>query len=705
MTFRLLTLICLYLSVIFSFSSCAEKKNPEAEKKQNRLAEASSPYLIEHADNPVDWYEWGPEALEKAEKEDKPIIISIGYAACHWCHVMEEETFMDSSVAAVMNKNFISIKVDREERPDIDNIYMNAAQLLNGSGGWPLNAVALPNGKPFFAGTYFSNQDWKNILQEISRAYKENKAELTGTADALTRGIRSVNNLQQLETNTSVFSEEDYVAIIQNWKNAWDPENGGYQGSQKFPLPVAWDALLQYYYLSGDTETMEMLKTTLDHMARGGIYDQLGGGFARYTTDTDWRYPHFEKMLYDNAQLISLYSNAYKITKKEEYKNIVEESIAFVERELSNSEGGFYSSINADSEGEEGKYYVWTSGEIKNNLSPAEAKVILDFYNFENYGNWEKGKNILFRRFSEEEFSEKNGLDHNQFSATLAKAEEKLEKLREKRKKPSIDDKSLTSWNALMTDAYLDAYTALEKEQYLEKALATASFLDKNMWRKDGGLWRNYKNGNKSIRAFLDDYALLGQACLSLYQVTFNLKWLKKAEALTTYSIEKFQDEKSGMFYFTEKEEDGLVVRNMELEDSVLPSSNAVTAGNLLNLGILLENEEYLEMSRTMLSQMQKQLKSGPASYANWIKLLGKNTYGYYEIAIMGEKAVEKNKYLQREYLPVAVFMGGREENLPLLKGKLSPGENLIYVCENRTCKYPVQTVKEALELLQKPVF
>ncbi|WZL88181.1 thioredoxin domain-containing protein [Salinimicrobium sp. 3283s] len=696
---RIPLLTVLFCTIIFSTGCKNEPKKEEV--KENRLAGASSPYLRGHADNPVDWYEWESEAIEKAKAEDKPIIISVGYASCHWCHVMERESFMDSSVAAIMNRDFISIKIDREERPDIDKIYMNAAQLLNGSGGWPLNAVALPNGKPFFAGTYFPPEEWKNVLTQITKVYKEDKQSLVETANALTEGIKNTNSLTDLGTQKNEISEADYLTLLKSWKPRFDTEDGGYQGEQKFPLPVNWDALLQHYYLTQDEEVLQMVQTTLDKMARGGIYDQLGGGFSRYTTDPAWLIPHFEKMLYDNAQLISLYSKAYKVIPSNEYRAIIEESIDFVERELSNGQGGFYSSLNADTDGEEGKYYIWTIDELRNVLNTSELELVTKFYNIEPYGNWEKGNNILFRQFSPEEFIREEGISNNEFTSTLATAKKKLFKSRQGRNKPTVDDKSLTSWNALMVDAYLDAYLAIGTPKYLKNAIKCAEFIDDKMLRPDSGLHRSYIDGESGINAFLDDYALLSRAYINLYQVTFDIKWLKKAEKLMLYTIRHFKDEESSMFYYTSDDDKNLVARKLELDDNVMPSSNSVMAHNLFALGTLLENQEYLTMSEEMLGQMYNLVVEDPSFYANWTKLVGTRAFGAYEVAILGNDAMQKNISMQREYLPTSIFMGGQNENLPLLEKKLVEGETLIYVCQNKTCKYPVSLAKEAINIIE----
>jgi hypothetical protein len=459
--------------------------------------------------------------------------------------------------------------------------------------------------------------------------------------------------------------------------------------------------VLQYYYLTGNEAALEFVNTTLHKMARGGIYDQLGGGFARYTTDTKWRIPHFEKMLYDNAQLISLYSQAYKLTKKEEYKQVIEESIAFVERELSNGKGGYYSSINADSDGEEGKYYVWTSKEIKNNLNAAEAELFSNYYNVESYGNWEEGKNILYRNNSGKEFSEENNIPLPDFEERLNSASNKLLKVRRKRIKPTIDNKVLTSWNALMVQAYIDAFTALREPEYLERAIATANFLNEEMLGEEQELWRSYMDGEKKTKGFLDDYAFVVKAYINLYQITFDLKWLKKAEKLMDYTLLNFKDNEQLMFYYTSNSQSNLIARKTEISDNILPSSNSVMAYNLYVLGSFMENEQYLDLSEKMLLQISQKTMLNPSSYANWTKLLGLKAFGAYEVAIVGEEAFSKNKMMHAQYMPTALYMGGKTENLPLLKSKVVKGETLIYVCQNKTCRYPVSYVSEALDLLE----
>lgn len=692
----------LFLGLVFlTLTACAQKQKPMKKSHLNRLANASSPYLQEHADNPVDWYEWGPEALQKAKKEDKPLIISIGYSACHWCHVMERESYMDSTVAAYMNKYFVSIKVDREERPDIDQIYINAAQLLNGNAGWPLNAFALPDGKPFFVGTYFPKDQWLNVLNQLHNAYVNKRGKVQKQADAITNGVKENQLIDLASNDKTAFSKTDYKNLFASWESKIDFKKGGFKSSQKFPLPVGWEFLLQYHYLTGNKKALEAVNTTLTAMARGGIYDQLGGGFARYATDQDWFAPHFEKMLYDNGQLVSLYAHAYQETKNPLYKKIIEETLDFVKRELTAENGGFYSSLNADSEGEEGKYYVWKSSEIDSLLKPETAKVFKAYYNVKSSGNWEKGENILYCDQSESDFAKKHNLTKEELGETLNSAKTKVMQARDKRIRPSTDDKILVAWNAMMLKGYVDAYRSLGDENYLKAALKNAEFIRKNMQQKDGSLYRNYKDNKAEIHAFLDDYAFLAEAYIALYQVTLNKTWLDRAKQLTDYAITHFQDKESGMFFYSSDEAENLIARKMEIADNVIPSSNSVMAKVLYQLGDYFDNADYQEISKTMLSKVKSNVKDGGPYFGKWASVFGFETFTPYEIAVMGDKAKETVSALQKNYLATSLFMGGDTENLPLLENKLVEGKTIIYVCQNKTCKQPVETVEAAMKQMK----
>jgi uncharacterized protein len=687
------------LALLFLLAQCESKKNTE--QSFNRLAHASSPYLKEHADNPVDWYEWGPEALEKAKNERKPLIVSVGYASCHWCHVMEEESFMDTTVARIMNENFVSIKVDREERPDIDQIYLHAAQLISGNAGWPLNAFALPDGKPFYVATYFPKEQWIKVLTQILDTYKNDYNKVVLQADAITRNIQATDLISVPKNNQINFTKKNYQEIFSSWQPEIDFENGGLTGSQKFPMPVIWENLLQHHYLTGEKKSLEAVTRTLDKMASGGIYDHLAGGFVRYATDTEWKVPHFEKMLYDNAQLISLYSHAYQVTHSSNYEKIIQETLSFVQQELTSPDRGFHSSINADSEGEEGKFYVWTKSELENLLDDNSTPIFFDYYNITDKGNWEDGKNILYRTSTDEEFARKHSMSIAELDQTISSSRKIVLKARNKRIHPTRDDKILTGWNALMLTGCIHAYQALNKNEYLEIALSNARFIEKKGIRKDGGLWRNLQGSTGSIDAFLDDYALLAKAYLNLYQVTFDVHWLELSRSLTDYTVTHFYDEKTGMFFYTSDQSDQLVVRKIELDDNVIPSSNSVMADALFQLGEYYDNENYKAMSNAMIAQMTQNPSTLDPFHANWTRISGIVAYQPFEVAVMGDDALKESHELQQHYLPTSIFMGGTQENLPLLENKLVTDKTMIYVCRDKVCKLPVQEVEKAITQLK----
>ena len=667
----------------------------------NRLKNANSPYLRQHADNPVDWYEWGPDALQKAKEENKPVIISIGYASCHWCHVMARESFMDTAIAGFMNENFVSIKVDREERPDIDHIYMNAVQLITGNGGWPLNAFALPDGRPFHAGTYYPPDQWMQLLRKMVEVYNNENTNLAEYAEALTKGIREQDLIEIPGDTTGDFSRKTYNAAFDSWHSLLDYESGGFSGEPKFPFPVAGDALLQHYYLTGDKRTLQFINTTLEAMANGGIYDQLGGGFSRYSIDKHWRVPHFEKMLYDNGQLVSLYSRAFKLTGNPSYARIVHHTLDFIQRELTSPEGGFYASLNAESEGEEGKYYVWTEEEIARVLDKKTFGLISEYFQIRKDGNWEDGKNILYT-VTGDKFAQRHGLDSSDWVKILNGAKSKLLEVRGRRVRPSTDHKILTSWNALMMIGYLDAYAATGNESYLQTAIKNASFIEENLFSHDGALFRNYNNGKATINAFLDDYSLLAKAYIQLYQATFDAHWLQAARSLSDYAIANFKADDGVMFYYTSADSDQLVARKMELSDNAIPASNSVMADVLYHLGEYFYEPEYIRMSKNMVSRMAGGIQGGGPYYANWARLLGLIMHQPNEVVIMGDEAFDKNRNLQRHYFPFNIYSGGIVEHLPLQEYKLVTGKTLIYICRNKTCKLPVATVDEAVQQLAR---
>ena len=690
-------LACLLL---LSLASCGQStKNKIMDKEQkytNELINESSPYLLQHAHNPVNWYPWGNEALNKAKEQNKLILISIGYAACHWCHVMEHESFENEEVANIMNDNFICIKVDREERPDIDQIYMNAVQLISGRGGWPLNCFALPDGRPIYGGTYFPAQNWMDLMNRVVDLYEDNLKELQKQAQELTEGVRATE-LVELNPEKPDFLSLDLDRTFTNFEKYIDKENGGSQGAPKFPMPVGYEFLLHYCYFMQQEEALDAVELTLIKMAYGGIYDQVGGGFARYSTDAIWKVPHFEKMLYDNGQLVSLYSSAYQLTKNPIYKKVVEETLGFIKRELTSKEGGFYSSLDADSEGEEGKFYVWKEEEIKA-LMGQDANLIMDYYNVGADGFWEHGVNILLKNESDERFAKRNKLSLEELEEKVNTAKELLLKEREKRIRPGLDDKILTSWNGLMLVGYVKAYNVFGDKSYLKAALKNADFICSKLMDGDYRLSRNYKNSKVSINGFLDDYAFTIQGFISLYQATFDSEWLKKAEGLLEYANKHFYDEKSGMYYYTSDEDPALIARKMEVSDNVIPSSNSEMAKNLFLIGRYTYNEKYFEMSKTMANNVKESAINGASYYGNWAVLMSWLNGETYDVSIVGKDCEKLRKQINEHYLPNVFLSGGMEEgDNSLLQGKLVAGKTIIYVCQDKACQLPVSRVDEML--------
>jgi len=662
-------------------------------KHTNQLIHESSPYLLQHAHNPVNWYPWGREALDKAQYEHKLIIISIGYAACHWCHVMEHESFESEEVANYMNANFVCIKVDREERPDIDQVYMNAVQLISGQGGWPLNCITLPDGRPIWGGTYFPTPNWLDMLAQVSNFVKQNPDKAEHQAKTLTQGIQSSEMIVE-EANKSNVSLNDLDEIFENWKSDIDYLEGGHTHAPKFPLPIGYQFLLHYYSISQNEDALKAVTITLDKMADGGIYDQVGGGFSRYSTDTHWKVPHFEKMLYDNAQLVSLYAAAYQQTKNPYYQTIVAETVAFIESELTSEEGGFFASLDADSEGEEGKFYVWTATELKEVLGK-NADLIIDYYNVTEKGNWENGVNILLKKESDKTIANNYNITESELTKRVLEAKERLLKERSKRVRPGLDDKMLTAWNGLMTKGLIDAYRAFNDKKYLDMALKNAAFINQKLKTSDNRLYRNYKNGKATINGFLDDYAFTIEAFIAIYQATFDEKWLIQAQQLTEYCLVHFKDESSGMFYYTSDADAALIARKMELSDNVIPSSNSAMAKNLYVLGQYFYNDSYIEMAKNRLNNIRKSTATGGTYYANWDILMAWLASEPYEVAIVGEHCEAKRKEFDTYYLPNVFVSGGiTEGTLPTLEGRLVAGETIIYVCQNKVCSLPVRDVE-----------
>lgn len=690
-------LACLILSY-----GCQTQQDPGKQHLYtNALVNESSPYLLQHAHNPVNWYPWGAEALQKAKDEDKLLLISVGYAACHWCHVMEHESFEDTTVARIMNENFIAIKVDREERPDVDDIYMTACQMASGQGcGWPLNAFALPDGRPVWAGTYFPKKQWIETMEYFIEAYATEKDKMETYAQQITEGIQGLGSFKPGKPDTE-HNNETLADISNRFMSNLDMQKGGRKGAPKFPVPSGYEFLLRYHYLSGNEKALQAVNTTLTNMAMGGIYDHLGGGFARYSTDEMWKVPHFEKMLYDNAQLVSLYSHAYQYTRDPLYEKTIIETLRFIEREMSGPRGGFYSSLDADSEGEEGKFYVWQKAEIDSILGDKKtAEIFCDYYQVNKSGNWES-RNVLHQKKFAEEISAEYDISTDEFNNLMATARQQLFDARAGRPRPGLDDKVLTSWNSMMLKGYLDAYRALGNQEYLDRALKNAAFLTANQLQEDGRLNRNYKDGKSSINGFLDDYAFTIEAFLALYETTFDPSWLEKADLLARYSIDHFGDEKNALFFYTSKLDPALIARKKEVEDNVIASSNSAMARALLHLGTYLYEEAYTQRAKDMLNLIVPTLETTeqPHFYANWCSLYSELSNPLYEVAIVGDAYQQKNKEIQSGYHPNVLFLGGAEEGkMELLKGKLQEGDTYIYVCQNKVCQLPVQEVGDAIQ-------
>ncbi len=671
----------------------------------NELINETSPYLLQHAHNPVNWKPWSDTALSQAKKEGKLVLISVGYAACHWCHVMEHESFEDSTVAAVMNQNYINIKVDREERPDIDQVYMSAVQLMTGRGGWPMNVIALPDGRPVWGGTYFPKGAWINALKQLQGIYEKDPQKLIDYADKLEEGIQN-SDLIEINTNELRFDKDTIQKTVAQWSKSFDRKKGGTERVPKFMMPNNYQFLLRYAHQTNDKKLLEFVNTTLTKISYGGVYDHIGGGFSRYSTDAKWHIPHFEKMLYDNAQLVSLYSDAYLLTKNEWYKQVVYETLEFVQRELTSKEGAFYSSLDADSltpegELEEGTYYVWTTDELKTLLGN-DYELFKSYYNINAYGSWENNHYVLIRKDANADFVTTNKISKDDLIKKIASWKKTLLPYREKRIRPRLDDKTLTSWNALMLKSYVDAYRVFGEEEFLTAALSNANFIKKHQLQQSGALLHSYKEGKSTINGYLEDYAAVIQAYIKLYENTLDQQWLDTAKQLTDYTIVHFFDASKSLFYFTSDKDTALVARKIEYNDNVIPASNSIMAKNLYLLSHYFSDTEYLKTSRQMLHNIQPQITEYGPGYSNWLDLMLNFTDDFYEVVVVGSQAKEKIQKLNTVYYPNKLIAGGTSKSeTPLLKGRYSQDETLIYICVNNACKYPVKTVNEALELMK----
>ena len=676
----------------------------------NNLIYSTSPYLLQHAHNPVNWNLWSEEIVEQAKNKDKLILVSIGYAACHWCHVMEHESFEDEHVAEIMNSNFICVKVDREERPDVDHYYMTAVQLMQQQGGWPLNVIAMPDGRPVWGGTYFPKESWMKNLLSIADFYRQNKAETEEYAARLQAGIEQASLVKPIE-NIIPANSKLLENAVNGWKHMFDMVNGGRKGAPKFPMPVNLDFLLYYGKIKQDKMVLQYVKTTMQIMARGGIYDQIGGGFARYSVDEIWKVPHFEKMLYDNGQLLSLYSKAFEQFGEPECKTVVYETVDFIERELMDETGAFYSSLDADSEGEEGKFYVWNAAELKSILK-AEFELFSEYFNVNKKGFWEHGNFILLRVDSDEEFAKKHGLTGEQLQEKVIGWKNILFIERENRVRPGLDDKTLVSWNALVIQGLIDAALAFKDNRFLGLALKNATFIKENIIQSEGKLshvWKREpfplndesKEQFYDTTGFLEDYSLTIQAFVSLFEITGDDQWIKLAEKLTEFCFDHFYDDESGLFYFAEKSSNQLITNHFQNEDNVIPAANSVMANNLHKLYLVMGKPEYLAAAKTMLHTVTPQFSHYPMAYANWGILMLKITSPYFEVAILGEKADTVLKDMQTGFYPNILWACSKQESqIPILQNRMVQGKTLIYVCKEGVCQLPVETARQAFEIM-----
>lgn len=674
----------------------------------NKLIHETSPYLLQHAHNPVNWYPWGEEALSKAKAEQKPILVSIGYAACHWCHVMEKESFENEATAAIMNEHFINIKIDREERPDLDHIYMDAVQAITGSGGWPLNVFLTPECKPFFGGTYFppvkayNRNSWIEVLLNIKKAFEERQGEILEQAEKLTNHLIQSNVFGSLNqsSETNYFNENTTHLIAQNILKQADTTWGGFGNAPKFPQTFSIQYLLRHYHFTKHEASLKQALLSLDKMIAGGIYDQLGGGFARYSTDTQWLAPHFEKMLYDNALLIQVLSEAYQLTKNNLYVNTIHHTLAFIERELRHEEGGFFSALDADSEGVEGKFYTWSKAEIDEILGK-DANLYNTFYQVEENGNWEH-TNILHYTTSIEAFAAENNLSVQTFEAFLENCNNKLLQERSKRIRPALDDKILLGWNSLMITAYCKAFAATAKDKYKIIAEQSMQFLETKLKSKTDNSWlHTYKNNEAKIPAFVDDYAFTIQAYIHLQEITGNQDYLEKAAVLTEFVIENFS-EQNGLFYYTHQHQKDIIVRKKEVYDGATPSANAVLTWSLAYLGIIFNNKIWIEQAEKNILTMMNAITKYPTSFGFWAAILQQKVVGMREIVITGKNFTQSLSIINQLYIPNKVLQSTdiAKNNFPLISNKWIKEENTFYLCQNYNCLKPTNNLEEFLAIM-----
>jgi len=669
----------------------------------NELYKETSPYLLQHKNNPIFWKSWNDISLEEAQKENKLIVISVGYSACHWCHVMEHESFENTEVAELMNKHFVSIKVDREERPDVDAVYMKAVQLMTKQGGWPLNVVALPDGKPIWGGTYFRKEQWLGALEQLAQMWQEEPEKMLDYANNLERALDSLTHI--IEQPISENKQQILDEFLEKWSKSFDLEMGGYARAPKFMMPTNYRFLMRYAYQNQHEPLLEYVNLTLTKMAYGGIFDVIDGGFSRYSVDMKWHVPHFEKMLYDNGQLVSLYSDAYKLTKNPLYREIVEKTLSFVEREWFTNDGGFYSAFDADSldengKKEEGAFYIWKKSELQT-IFKEDFELFSAVFSINDFGYWEHDNYVLIQEKPPEIIANDFGISAEELQSKKESFEKTLFEIREKRPKPALDDKIITSWNAIMNRGYTDAYKALGEVKHLEMAQNNMEFIKRNLWSEDGNLYRTYKNKTAKINGFLEDYAFVIDALIGLYEVTANESYLLDAKQLTDYTLDSFYNSEKGLFRFKSIEDASLVSENYEIEDNVIDSSNSVMAQNLYTLSVYFGLIHYEDISHRMLQIVISNIDY-PSAFSNWLNVFMNFDASQKELAICGENAFENLKIINQNYLPnLTVSATEKPSNLPFLKNRYTDGFLHYFVCQNKVCDLPLQDMDEVLNKLK----
>lgn len=677
-------------------------------KYTNKLIHETSPYLLQHAHNPVDWHPWGEEALQKAKEEQKPILVSIGYAACHWCHVMEKESFEDEQTAKIMNQHFICIKIDREERPDLDHLFMDALQAIAGNGGWPLNMFLTCEGKPFYGGTYFppkrvhNRASWQEVLMQIQQAYQNRRQEIEDQAnnlvDYLSKSNQTVGFKADVNLGNAFFDKDQCHKAFQAIMAMSDKEFGGFGKAPKFPQTFTIQYLLRYAHFTGSKEALHQAELSLKSMMRGGIYDQIGGGFCRYSTDATWLAPHFEKMTYDNALLLVVLSEAYQLTKDAEYKRIAIQTVDFMKREMVSEQDGFYAALDADSEGEEGKFYTWTKKEFDEVLQ-GESSIMADWFDVTAEGNWEE-VNILRTKKSLVAWGSDHGLSEEEASNKIKWSVDLLLSARNKRIRPGTDDKVILGWNALFNHALVKAAMAFEEPKWLELAELNMQLL-LNVFQTDGEIaWlHTYKQDVAKYPAFLDDLAYLVQALITLYEPTGKLSYLEQARTIIAYLQTNYIDEEGVFFYFTHAYQNDILVRKIDIYDGAMPSGNAIMAWNLYKASILLGDENWKLQSLKMLDRVKEGVLKYPNSFGIWANLLLETIQGTHEILVLGEKSLEEGGTLLKAYIPNKVIMLSTEivDQYPLLRHKTLEEQTTFYVCRDYTCQLPVFSVEEVL--------